>query len=126
MAHTAPDPDQDAQYLARREQTISNSVRLIEQAFRPWARGDAGKRASALNGIMIHVSELGIKLFSQPASFRWQWEQSSSRAAPNAASRNTDSIAMLPGLDKVTDQKAELLASPICLVKPRRGNWALS
>lgn len=122
MAYAHPDLAQDDQYVRRRDRATEEFIGRVEAAFQPWERGDTSKRKAMLKGIMVHVSELGIKLFSQPALFQWQWDERTARGESNAVSRNRDGIVMLPGLEKVTDQQAERLAVPICLVKPRWGS----
>lgn len=123
MANTRSNPNHDQQYVLQRNQIVGEAVRQIEQAFQPWVRGDSSKRSSALNGVIIHLSELGVKLFSQPSTFEWQWGRSNSRSTL-AIDPGSNEIVVLPGLDKTTDQRTELLTTPICLVKPRTASWA--
>ncbi|KAK6377191.1 hypothetical protein LTR64_000571 [Lithohypha guttulata] len=122
MANTRSNPNHDQQYVLQRDQVAGEAVRQIEQAFQPWARGDSSKRSSALKGVIIHLSELGTKLFSQPSTFEWQWGRSNSHST-RATDLSSNGIVVLPGIDKTTDQRAELLTAPICLVKPRTASW---
>lgn len=115
MAQSRSNLDQDEHYLMQRDRAAQAIVQQVERAFQPWARGTQQHRAKNLKGILTHLSELGNKLFSQPAIFEWRW----------AGNRtlNQGQIVMLPGLDKTTDSRAVSLATPICLVKPRLGNF---
>lgn len=117
MANTRLNPAHDQQFVLRREQVITDFTKKINTAFEPWLRGDGKQRSSALRGIILHVSELGVKLYSQPCCFVWRWDN---EAEINADSRE---IVVLPGLEKITDQQANMLATPIQLVKPRRGSY---
>lgn len=120
-AHLQPDPQQDETYRALRAGAIAQAVQQIDRAFQPWARGDSNARQKALTGIMIHISELGIKLFSQPASFNWIWTQSGAAPLSSLGQRNTNEIIMLPGLDKTADQRGEAIIPALHLLKPRMG-----
>lgn len=118
MAHSQSEIDHDENYLVRRDQAVETVVQQIERAFHPWRRGTIQDRAKNLRGILIHLSELGNRLYSQPAAFEWRWGESRTSSQGR--------IVMLPGLDKITDSQAMLLATPICLVEPRLNRFVQS
>lgn len=115
MAHSQSDIDEDENYLMQRDRAAQTIVQQIERAFLPWARGTTQDRAKNLKGILTHLSEVGNKLFSQPANFEWRWNE---RRTPSQGQ-----LVMLPGLDKTTDTQAVPLATPICIVEPRLGRF---
>lgn len=115
-AHSHPNIDQDKDYLVRRDQAAQIIIHQIERAFQPWTRGTLEDRVKNLNGILIHLSQLGNSLFSQPAIFEWRWSETSTL--------DWGQIVMLPGLDKMTDARSVTLKRPICLVKPRLSSSA--
>lgn len=110
IAHSRPDIAEDKDYLLQRDRATEEIIQQIERAFQPWARGNTQERAKNLNGTLAHLSELGQKLFAQPATFEWRWRLP-----------NREQTVMLPGLDKLTDSEAVTLATPIRLVQPRTG-----
>lgn len=114
IAQSRSNIDQDEHYLAQRDQVAQAIVQQVELAFQPWAHGSPHDRAKNLTGVLTHLSELGNKLFAQPAIFEWRWG--------NNLTLRRGQIVMLPGLDKTTDSEAVPLATPICLVRPRVGN----
>jgi hypothetical protein len=64
-------------------------------------------RCSNLVEIMRGATTTGVLLFSQRASFRFDWDH------PNQKGRT---IVVLPGLIKVTDDKAQSLREPLVFV----------
>ena len=77
------------------------------------SRENFALRRENLVNIMKAGSETGMLLFSQPASFRWQW------SVAEAAERSGRlRIALLPGLEKVRDQNASELRGVQEMVKP--------
>ena len=115
IAQSRSDLGRDEDYIRQRDLLIQTFTQQVEQAFQPWTRGTTKDRAKNLKGIVVHLSEMGLKLFSQPAVFEWKWSE--------GRNVSVGQIVMLPGLDKLTDSNANKLSNPILLVKPRLGNY---
>lgn len=115
IAQSRSDLGRDEDHIRQRDLLIQTFTQQVEQAFQPWARRTTQDRAKNLKGIVVHLSEMGLKLFSQPAVFEWKWSEGRNLSGGQ--------IVMLPGLDKVTDSNANKLSNPISLVKPRLGNY---
>lgn len=113
-AQSLPNIDRNEHYLAQRDRAAQAIAQQIERAFQPWTHGNAQDRAKNLKGLLIHLSELGTRLFAQSATFEWRWSGNHNLSQGQ--------IIMLPGLDKTTDSEVVPLAAPICLVKARIGN----
>ncbi|OQV00390.1 hypothetical protein CLAIMM_05891 [Cladophialophora immunda] len=121
-AYLRQEPQHDEEYLTERDQRINAAAEKLCVAFEPWARSADNTRFRSMVGIMQRASDLGVMLFSQPASFRWQWEASNRGGVPQ---NGPGKVAVLPGLYKVTDEEARSLASPLHLIEPRlsREGW---
>lgn len=114
-SYLRPTPEHDVYYQQQRDQAIVEAAQQVCQAFGPWARSNDSARHHSLVNIMTRASEFGVTLFAQPASFEWQWSETSGTRSKNASSQ----IAILPGLYKTTDQDCQLLAAPLHLLEPR-------
>jgi hypothetical protein len=84
---------------------------MVCLAFAPWAsqRASMEARCSNLVEIMRGATTTGVLLFSQRASFRFDWDH------PNGDQKGR-TIVVLPGLIKVTDDKAQSLREPLVFV----------
>lgn len=114
-AYLRPTPEHDVSYQQHRNQAIAEAAQQVCQAFGPWARSNDNARYHSLVNIMTRASEFGVMLFAQPASFEWQWSETSGTRSEIAGSQ----IAALPGLYKTTDQDCHPLAAPLHLLEPR-------
>ena len=110
--------EHDLAYQSERDHVIANAAQQVCEAFWPWARSTDNTHSQSLVSIMIRASDLVITLFSQPSAFKWQWHaQDKSVPSRNDATK----IVVLPGLYKMTDQAAQPLSPPLCLIDPRLG-----
>ncbi|EXJ73470.1 uncharacterized protein A1O5_03231 [Cladophialophora psammophila CBS 110553] len=117
-AYIRREPERDEAYRVERDRRITAAATKLCIAFEPWARSAENARFQSIVGIMQRASDLGIMLFSQPASFQWQWEAGN---RGGATKNRPGQVAVLPGLYKMTDEEVHQLASPIHLIEPRLG-----
>ncbi|KIW89228.1 uncharacterized protein Z519_10081 [Cladophialophora bantiana CBS 173.52] len=117
-AYLRREPERDEAYREERDRRITTAATKLCIAFEPWARSADNARFQSIVGIMQRASDLGIMLFSQPASFQWQWETGN---RGGATQNGPGQVAVLPGLYKMTDEEVHRLASPIHLIEPRLG-----
>jgi hypothetical protein len=72
---------------------IRNALQLANGFLAPYANGqDEQTRLRNLEEIMKRAARLGFLLFSQPASFRFDWNESGA------------DVVVFPGLVQVTDE----------------------
>lgn len=98
-AYLRPDPTKDAAYIAQRDRKINGTAESFAKAFAPWKSTGYKdeERARSLSAILEDAANLGIFLFSQPSTMKFQW--------PAAGEVRSEGIAILPALLKTTDEK---------------------
>src|SRR5436305_13568150 len=90
-AYLRQEPERDQAYREERDRRITAVATKLCHAFKPWAYSTDNARFQDIVRIMQRASDLGIMLFSQPASFAWLWD------APNRAARR-QTLVVMPGL----------------------------
>lgn len=110
-AYLGSDALQTETYLKDRERKIAAITIQLCRTFRPWLQGDNNSCNQSTNGVLRRGSDLGVMLFSQPASFAWDWGKDQHR--------REERRTVLPGLVKMTDETAQPLIKHVCLVKRR-------
>ena len=84
----------------------------FSSAFAPWKNGKyrSKDRVRNLSEILKQAADLGMWLFSQPSTFRFDWTA--------GTPQSTREIIMLPGLVKETDEKGIRLEEAQVLIEP--------
>jgi len=62
------------------------------------------KARGSLEAIMRQAAKLGLKLFSQPSTFAYLWD--------DRAGTGKNSLVVFPGLSLVADENGRVLSSP--------------
>ena len=88
----------------------------FSNAFAPWKNGKYSSKDRVLNlsEILKQASDLGMWLFSQPSSFRFDWA--------TGIPQSFEGVIVLPGLVKETDEKGIRLRDVQVLVAPVVGS----
>jgi hypothetical protein len=102
-SYLRPAPYEDQTLLAQRDRTIKTMATNFCVALEPWSspRTSPDARYSNLIEIMRGAATGGLLLFSQRATFKFDWDLKDRRPVNN--------IVVLPGFVKVTDDKARPL-----------------
>lgn len=102
-AYLRSDPAEDNAYILQRDTIIDDTVHNVSLAFAPWkSPNNAGEaRARNLTEIMKSAAALGIRIFSQPSMFEFDW------GPRETASSKT--IVIAPALIKVRDECGSVL-----------------
>ncbi|KAH0359574.1 hypothetical protein KCU65_g9880, partial [Aureobasidium melanogenum] len=103
VSYLRPAPYDDQALLAQRDSTIKTMATTFCVAFEPWSSKSTSSdaRYSNLIEIMRGAAAGGLLLFSQRATFKFDWDLGDRRPVNN--------IVVLPGLVKITDDKARPL-----------------
>lgn len=111
-AYLRAQPSSDRNYISKRDRTIQKDVSEISAIFTPWAnqKRDSNEKIKNLNSIFISASEKGIKLFSQPSKFQFEWKFLEE-------ARSNDMITVTPSFVKVQDEHAQTLRPPQMLIE---------
>ncbi len=109
-AYLRPDPTKDAAYISQRDRQISDFVKSFAKAFAPWKSTGYKdeERARSLSAILEDAANLGIFLFSQPSTLKFQW--------PASSEVKPGKIVVSPALLKSTDEKGRDLAEAQIMV----------
>jgi hypothetical protein len=102
-SYLRPYPFEDQALLARRDKTIKTMATTFCMAFEPWSsRGTSSNaRFTNLVEIMRGAAMGGLLLFSQRATYKFDWELKDKSVV--------NTLVALPGLAKVTDDEASPL-----------------
>jgi hypothetical protein len=102
-SYLRPAPYEDHALLAQRERTIKTMATNFCVALEPWSSPGTSSdaRYSNLCEIMRGAATCGLLLFSQRATFKFDWNSKDKRPGNN--------IVVVPGFVKVTDDKARPL-----------------
>ncbi len=103
-AYLRPDPTKDAAYISQRDRQISGFVKSFAKAFAPWKSTGYKdeERARSLSAILENAANLGILLFSQPSTLKFEW--------PASSEVRPGKVVVSPALLKSTDEKGRVLA----------------
>ncbi|KAH0173610.1 hypothetical protein KCU67_g1192, partial [Aureobasidium melanogenum] len=112
VSYLRPAPYDDQALLAQRDSTIKTMATTFCVALEPWSSQGTSSDARYLNlvEIMRGAATGGLLLFSQRATFKFDWHLGDKRPG--------NSIVVLPGLVKITDDKARPL-DKIFVCKPQ-------
>ncbi|CAD0087553.1 unnamed protein product, partial [Aureobasidium mustum] len=112
ISYLRPAPYEDQALLAQRDRTIKAMATTFCVALEPWSSQGttSDARCSNLIEILRGAAAGGILLFSQRATFKFDWDLKDRRPVNN--------IVVLPGLLKITDDKARPL-DKILVCKPQ-------
>ncbi|KAG9515451.1 hypothetical protein KCV07_g7407, partial [Aureobasidium melanogenum] len=112
VSYLRPAPYDDQALLAQRDSTIKTMATTFCVALEPWSSQGTSSDARYLNlvEIMRGAATGGLLLFSQRATFKFDWDLGDKRPGNN--------IVVLPGLVKITDDKARPL-DKIFVCKPQ-------
>jgi hypothetical protein len=102
-SYLRPNPYEDQALLARRDNTIKAMATAFCMAFEPWSSKGTSSNARFINlvEIMRGAATGGLLLFSQRATYKFDWELKD-KTVVNA-------LVTLPGFAKVTDDEASPL-----------------
>jgi hypothetical protein len=102
-SYLRPAPYEDLALLARRDSTIKTMATTFCSAFKPWSSKETSSKArySNLVEIMRGAANGGLLLFSQRATYTFDWD-SKDKSVKNG-------VVTLPGFAKVTDHEARPL-----------------
>lgn len=102
-SYLRPAPYEDQTLLAQRDRTIKTMATNFCVALEPWSSPGMSPdaRYSNLIEIMRGAATGGLLLFSQRATFKFDWDLKDRRPVNN--------IVVLPGFVKVTDDQARPL-----------------
>lgn len=98
-SHLRPTPYEDQALLARRDSTIKTMATTFAAAFEPWASKEASSKSrySSLVEIMRGAASGGFLLFSQRATYRFDWDLKEKSVG--------NGVVTMPGFAKVTDDE---------------------
>lgn len=107
-----PDAFHKASCVIQRNERIQRLSNQFLYAFSIWAQPKytEKERRTSLESILKEAAEYGVFLFSQPSQIEFRW--------PSRSQLGSNRIAVLPALDKTTDERGNILASPQVLVEP--------
>lgn len=102
-SYLRPAPYGDQALLARRDSTIKTMATTFCAAFEPWAsrEADSNARFSSLVEIMRGAATGGFLLFSQRATYKFDWDLKD-RSLENG-------VVTLPEFAKITDDEARAM-----------------
>jgi hypothetical protein len=105
-SYLRPAPFDDQALLARRDSTIKTMANTFCVAFEPWALKETSSktRYSSLVEIMRGAATGGFLLFSQRATYKFDWDLKDKKDK-----KVSNSVVVLPGFAKVTDDEARPL-----------------
>ena len=102
-SYLRPAPFEDQTLLARRDSTIKSMANTFCVAFEPWASQETKSKArySSLVEIMRGAATGGFLLYSQRATYKFDWDLKDKSVG--------NGVVTLPGFSKVTDDEARPL-----------------
>ncbi|KAK3113469.1 hypothetical protein LTR53_009213 [Teratosphaeriaceae sp. CCFEE 6253] len=106
-----PRQDDDPRYLGDRTRVAEEATEALAEAFAPWqARPDEDSAVHQnYRGLAVAAAAMGVLLVSQPSMYEFTWA---------GAEGHSNTLVMLPGLWKVTDDHGRRLDLPQVLVPP--------
>lgn len=110
-AYLRPAPKNDPSYLSQRDATVSAAAATFTNALSPWASesySDSVRRQN-LAEILKSAAEVGILIFSQPGSFRFQWS--------TGQDHRSVVVVIAPALLKTADEHAIPLDRPQVMIQ---------
>lgn len=111
-AFLRPDAPSRSDYVVQRDARIEKLGKDFVDVFAPWANSKytEQERRKSLSAILKEAAEFGIFIFQQPSQINFQW--------PSTNRLGSKRIAVLPALEKVTDEKGNSLVTTQVLVEP--------
>jgi hypothetical protein len=103
----------NAQPDPAREEAIQSFTRV----FAAWAKPDVpdAEKLNNLSDIVEEAVRFAVWLFSQPASFKYDW-----KPAVDVRDRANRTVVTVPALIKVTDNRGQALVRPLGIVSASR------
>lgn len=110
-----PNPQENPEYLALRDRTISTIVQSFNSAFQPWQnkKEDVEAIRQNLTHLLQNAASIAIMLYAQPGEFKFNWQPTRKRVALE----RDHVLATVPEFVKTAGESGEPLSQRLVLVQ---------